>query len=74
MIASVSLYAGGVVLNDYFDREIDAKERPERPIPSGKVSKEFALLMGTILLLIGVSFSFCTVGIVFWCRYSFVFL
>lgn len=58
MIASVSLYAGGVVLNDYFDREIDAKERPERPIPSGKVSKEFALLSGTILLLIGVSFSF----------------
>ncbi|TGL75644.1 UbiA-like protein EboC [Leptospira jelokensis] len=56
--ASVSLYAGGVVFNDYFDRKIDAKERPERPIPSGNVSKEFAFLLGTTLLMIGVAFAF----------------
>ncbi|MFQ5829342.1 MAG: UbiA family prenyltransferase [Candidatus Methylomirabilia bacterium] len=31
-------YFGGMYLNDAFDREIDARERPERPIPSGLVS------------------------------------
>ena len=32
------LYCAGMVLNDYWDRHIDAKERPQRPIPSGRVS------------------------------------
>ena len=27
-----------MVLNDVFDAEVDARERPERPIPSGRVS------------------------------------
>jgi 4-hydroxybenzoate polyprenyltransferase len=31
-------YVGGMYLNDAFDREIDARERPGRPIPSGQVS------------------------------------
>src|SRR6266850_970558 len=31
-------YVGGMYLNDAFDRGIDARERPERPIPSGLVS------------------------------------
>ena len=33
----------GMALNDYADREIDAVERPGRPIPSGRVTPEFAL-------------------------------
>ena len=37
LLATACLYAGGVVLNDVFDREIDRTERPERPIPSGRV-------------------------------------
>ena len=36
--ASSLLYAAGVVLNDVFDLEIDRHERPERPIPSGRIS------------------------------------
>ena len=35
--ATACLYAGGVVLNDFFDRHLDARERPERPLPSGRV-------------------------------------
>jgi hypothetical protein len=31
-------YIGGMFLNDAFDREIDARERPTRPIPSGQVT------------------------------------
>ena len=31
-------YCGGMALNDLFDREIDAREQPFRPIPGGRVS------------------------------------
>jgi 4-hydroxybenzoate polyprenyltransferase len=41
--ASCCLYLAGMALNDYADREIDAVERPRRPIPSGRVSPGFAL-------------------------------
>jgi 4-hydroxybenzoate polyprenyltransferase len=53
MLASVCLYAGGVVLNDYFDRDIDAVERPERPIPSGRIHERVALQLGVSLLVSG---------------------
>ena len=33
LVATATLYAGGIVFNDYFDRTLDAVERPERPIP-----------------------------------------
>ncbi len=51
--ASVSLYAGGVVLNDYFDRDVDQVERPERPIPSGRVSPHEVFRLGLLLLGLG---------------------
>src|SRR5690349_14326443 len=39
LAATCGLYAGGVVLNDVFDSALDQSERPERPIPSGRVTK-----------------------------------
>lgn len=54
VIASMSLYAGGVVLNDAFDAGLDATERPERPIPAGRVARHEAFLLGALLLLSGV--------------------
>ena len=36
--ASVCLYWAGMAANDWADRELDAVERPERPIPSGRIS------------------------------------
>lgn len=53
MLASVCLYTGGVVLNDYFDRDVDAVERPERPIPSGRIHARDALKLGVRLLGLG---------------------
>lgn len=41
--ASVLTYWSGMALNDWADREVDARERPERPIPSGLVTPGFAL-------------------------------
>ncbi|BCJ63729.1 SCO3242 family prenyltransferase [Polymorphospora rubra] len=41
--ASVCLYWAGMAGNDWADRDLDAIERPERPIPSGRVSAPAAL-------------------------------
>ncbi|MFT5885564.1 MAG: heme O synthase-like polyprenyltransferase [Arcticibacterium sp.] len=57
-IATAGLYAGGIVFNDIFDLETDKKERPERIIPSGKVSQKEALVFGLILFLFGISLAF----------------
>lgn len=54
LIATTGLYGGGVVFNDVFDAELDAKERPERPIPSGRASRQGATLLGSLLLLVGL--------------------
>ncbi|SDJ94442.1 4-hydroxybenzoate polyprenyltransferase [Actinopolyspora mzabensis] len=43
MLSSCWLYWAGMALNDYADREVDAAERPARPIPSGRVSPGLAL-------------------------------
>jgi hypothetical protein len=51
------LYAGGVVLNDVFDAELDGVERPERPIPSGLIPKNHAAIFGALLLLVGILFA-----------------
>jgi 4-hydroxybenzoate polyprenyltransferase len=52
MISSGLLYIGGIVLNDYFDVEIDKRERPSRPLPSGNISKRHALAIAMVALLI----------------------
>jgi len=52
-IATIGLYGGGVVFNDVFDAELDATERPERPIPSGLITKKQAAIWGIMLLLLG---------------------
>jgi 4-hydroxybenzoate polyprenyltransferase len=54
LVSTACLYAGGVVLNDVFDRNVDAVERPERPLPSGRVSTGRAAALGAILLAAGV--------------------
>lgn len=55
MLAAMSLfYVGGMYLNDYFDRAIDARERPERPIPSGAIQPAAVAIIGFGLLGAGV--------------------
>ena len=55
--AGVCLYAGGMALNDWFDRGRDAAERPERPIPAGEVTPRTAALLGFGLLAAGLLFA-----------------
>lgn len=58
-VASALLYAGGMALNDYADRELDAVERPERPIPSGRISPRAAFNTAAGLTAAGL----CVAGI-----------
>lgn len=58
LLSTTGLYGGGVVLNDFFDAKIDAIERPERPIPSRKISTINALYFGLILYVLGVASAF----------------
>jgi len=60
-IASCSLYMAGMVWNDYFDSDRDRKERPERPIPSGRISRKVAGRIGVTLLALGLVFA-CLAG------------
>lgn len=54
LAASTSLYAAGVVLNDVYDLEIDRRERPERPLPSGQIAVGTARRLGWGSLLVGM--------------------
>lgn len=46
-------FAGGNALNDALDCEIDKISHKNRPIPSGKISKENALAVARVFLCIG---------------------
>lgn len=50
--------AGGMVINDYFDVEIDRVNKPSRPIPSGKISKNIALIFSSALFAAGIAVSY----------------
>lgn len=54
LLATTGLYGGGIVFNDVFDAELDAQERPERPIPSGRASLQGATVLGGLLLIAGI--------------------
>lgn len=56
--ASCLLYTSGMVLNDVFDLAVDARDRPFRPIPSGRVQLRLARLLGFELMLFGVGAGF----------------
>ena len=55
ILATTGLYSGGVVFNDVCDAGLDAVERPERPLPSGRASLSGAFLLGTGLLFMGIA-------------------
>lgn len=54
---SIFLYCVGLVLNDLFDYNIDKKERPDRPLASGKISRKVAIVLVTIFSVIALSLS-----------------
>jgi len=61
-VASVCLYWSGMAANDWADRDLDAKERPERPIPSGRVTPGTALGLAAALSAAGLVLAGLTGG------------
>jgi hypothetical protein len=53
-IAMTAFYVGGMYLNDYFDRAIDARDRPGRPINAGEIRASSVMLIGFGLLAVGI--------------------
>ncbi len=51
--ASSAMYSAGMILNDVFDIDVDRLERPERPLPAGKIGLRTARTVGLVLLLAG---------------------
>ncbi|ACB08226.1 geranylgeranylglycerol-phosphate geranylgeranyltransferase [Candidatus Korarchaeum cryptofilum] len=56
LIPPLVLMAGNAI-NDYYDAEIDAINKPYRPIPSGRISKREALNIYIALSLFGIALS-----------------
>jgi UbiA prenyltransferase family len=55
LLAMTLFYVGGMYLNDAFDREIDARERPGRPIPAGAIAAATVFAIGFGLLGAGLA-------------------
>jgi len=53
ILAGPLMCAMSQTMNDYFDREVDAINEPERPIPSGKISKSASWLITFSLIVTG---------------------
>lgn len=58
IIATIGLYGGGIVFNDIFDLKQDEINRPERVIPSGRLSLKGAQTLGVSLFTIGLIAAF----------------
>lgn len=54
VIASAAIYCAGMAANDVFDAAVDARERPGRPIPSGRVPLPRAWALVLTLQIIGL--------------------
>ena len=59
-LTGFTLCAAAMVVNDYYDRAIDAVNEPARPIPSGLVSSREALVLAFVLTVVGFVFAFFT--------------
>lgn len=58
VLASLGIYHGAMALNDWADREGDARTRPDRPVPSGAVPASVAAALGAGLVLAGLAAAF----------------
>lgn len=56
LLASLSLYASGLLLNDWADATIDRLERPDRPIPSGRVGRRTVAFLAFLGMAAGMGF------------------
>jgi 4-hydroxybenzoate polyprenyltransferase len=56
-LASMCVYAGGMIMNDLVDFQEDSHDRPERPLPSGRVTFALAIFLMLALFCLGAILS-----------------
>jgi len=56
-IVGALIDAGGNIINDFFDVEIDKINKPKRPIPSGLISRKLALYLYILTTSLGIILS-----------------
>ncbi|MBN2279801.1 MAG: geranylgeranylglycerol-phosphate geranylgeranyltransferase [Candidatus Marinimicrobia bacterium] len=54
IFVTASFLGGGNAINDYFDAEIDQINRPGRPIPSGRLTKQEVMLFSALSFSAGI--------------------
>ncbi|MCX6647841.1 MAG: UbiA family prenyltransferase [Candidatus Bathyarchaeota archaeon] len=59
-VTGFTLTGSAMVINDYYDREIDAVNEPGRPIPSGDVKPNEAIAYSLILSAVGLAAAYLT--------------
>jgi geranylgeranylglycerol-phosphate geranylgeranyltransferase len=59
-VTGFTLTGSAMVINDYFDREIDAVNEPRRPIPSGEVKPNEAVAYSLLLSAVGLTAAYLT--------------
>jgi geranylgeranylglycerol-phosphate geranylgeranyltransferase len=57
MVSAFLICGGGQAINDYFDRGIDRKIKPEKPIPSGRVNASMVPAYAAVLFAGGIAVS-----------------
>jgi len=58
VVSAFLITGAGNTINDYYDRETDKKNAPQRPIPSGGISAKGAFYLAMALFGIGIVMSF----------------
>lgn len=54
VLVSLAFYSAGLIWNDVFDFDTDARERPRRPLPSGRIPRAQAFWTANFLALFGL--------------------
>jgi geranylgeranylglycerol-phosphate geranylgeranyltransferase len=62
-IPALAVAAGGYIVNDYYDIEIDRRSKPWRPLVRGDITPRAALTISIALFALGVLISFPLLGI-----------
>jgi 4-hydroxybenzoate polyprenyltransferase len=65
--ASLLFYTAGLLMNDLADREADLRERPGRPLPSGRVAPSHALAALVLCMAAGEAAALAAGPATAWC-------
>ena len=57
-LSTISIAAGGYIINDYYDIKIDLVNKPERVVIGKGITRRYAILLHSLLSLFGIALGF----------------